>query len=156
MKYFATAAHPIDIPALAPNGDKWYGAAPYYTGYTWSKEQIDRFAHHFFIVQTPVNVVQYAKHARCIDVERYAVTPEEVAAFCDARNAFRGDATVYCSESSIAEIHAFDPAMNFRLFAADWDGSPQFRPIWGGKLAWAKQYANPVGYEPCVLFADEF
>ena len=156
MKLFATAAHPDNIPSHAPDGEAWYGAAPYYTGFTWSQEQINRFRHHFFIVQTRINVVSYAAHARCIDVENFAVTPEEVAAFCAERNRLHGDATVYCSESTIAEIHAHDPAMDFRLFAAQWDNDPHNRPTWGGKLAWAKQYNDPPGYEPCVLFADHF
>lgn len=156
MLLFATAAHPVDIPKRAPDGKEWYGAAPYITGYPWPVSQQKRFAHRFYIVQTPVSPWKYAKWARCIDVEALAVTPDEVQHFCVARNALHNDATVYCSESSMGEIHDFDPAMDFNLFAADWDNNPNIRPIWSGKQAWAKQYEPFAGYESCVLYERSF
>lgn len=156
MLLFATSARPEHIPATGPDGEAWYGAAAYITGFPWTKAEMERFAHVFRIVQTPFDPVQYAQYARCIDVEYLAVTPAEVGAFCHERNRLHGDATVYCSESSIADIHAHDPAMDFRLFAAQWDNHPDNRPTWGGKLAWAKQYASFTNYEPCVLYANSF
>lgn len=156
MLLFATAAHPANIPRLAPDGQEWYGAAPYFTGYPWPRRQLMRFEHRFFIVQTPIEPWRYAKYARCIDVETLAVEPAEVQRFCKVRNTLHNDATVYCSESTMPEIVADDPTLDFNLYAALWDHDPTNRPTWNGKEAWAKQYEPFPGYESSILYEHSF
>lgn len=152
---FPTSTEPQLIPDRAPNGQHWYGAAPYLTGFPWPPSQIRRFGPHFFIVQTPVSPWAYAKRARCIDVEAFAVEVSEVKRFVDARNEYRGDATVYCSRSVHSQIKATFPDLKYRLFAAAWDGRPD-QVVWDGQPDWAKQYDPLRDYQVCALHARGF
>lgn len=152
---FPTAVEPQLIPDRAPNGDRWYGSAPYLTGFPWPPSQIRRFGPHFFIVQTPVQPWKYAKVARCIDVESLAVEVDEVPGFVNARNDFRGDALVYCDFDYYTKIRASYPDLKFDLFAAAWDGSPD--PVtWLGQRDWAKQFDPRPDYQVCALHEKSF
>lgn len=155
MRLFATAARPENIPERAPDGEQWYGAAPYATGYPWPQAQLLRFPHRFNIIQTPRDLAYYARHARCIDVEYLAVTPQEVERFCNERNALFNDATVYASLDTFGVIHDYDPDMDFRVFLAHWNTDPREQEIVFGKACWAKQYEAFNGYEACVLYARD-
>jgi hypothetical protein len=156
MRLFYDSAEPQLIPDdLAKSA---YGCAAYRTGYPWPPSQVARFRRHFYIVQTPVSPSSYAKLARCIDVETYAVDPGEVHKFVKTRqaNGF-SDATVYCGEEEYLAIRKLDPTLHFRLWAADWTGSPH-RVTWGeGDEAlgcWATQFDSTDDYDTSVLYGE--
>lgn len=154
MLLFPTSTEPQLIPDRAPDGEQWYGAAPYATGYPWPMSQVRRFAHTFSIIQTP-DPMPYVRNARCIDCEALAVAEGEVAKFLAERQRIAGDATLYCSFDTFGQLWPLICHLEFRLFAADPDGDTT-QPVWEGKKAWAKQYDWLPDYEVSRLYARSF
>jgi hypothetical protein len=129
----------IDVPAIKARYPHNPVAGYVSGGYPieWSEADFALFTRKMRIYQQPF-VPGDVTDARCIDVETYAATPEDVPAFLSSR-ADQSDSTVYCSLSTVPLV----------LEALSSSGV-SLRPRWW--LAW---FWNKVGQPTAQDVLDE-
>lgn len=119
-------------PAAIPSG---VYAAVYINGFAWSPSQIRRM-HKVFAISVHDDITA-AHHARCIDVENGATTPDHVVPFLRLRRSLGfNDGTVYVNRSNhdMVERLCIDAGLRPFFWVATLDGT---QDVPG---AWAVQY----------------
>lgn len=132
--HFYDSAEPRNVPSGVH-------AAVYINGrFAWPESQVKRMARVFRI--TIEGGAQWAKHARCIDIERGDATPESAMSFLEERTKHYGDATAYCDRSTRPEVESLCRRAGIldkvRFWIATLDGTQDVQG------AWAVQYAGGI------------
>lgn len=96
--------------------------------------------------------------ASILDVERFDATPGMARSWIPQRNAFRGDAVIYCGRSNLDELFAAVTGESYWLLVADWTGVPHQvkMPLPAGVKYLGTQYANTAAYDVSAIYADEW
>jgi hypothetical protein len=160
----ADSTRPELIPdkfALRPNG-----VLVYIDGeYKWPSSQVRRFSRHWSITTT--GDVRMAEHARCIDVERFDATPQDVVRYQAAREEDGNRTVVYCDRATIPAVVAADNDWPHLLwFIATLDGrnwNPQTLSVdisqnegiyLDARLIHAIQNVPGESYDTSLMFGD--
>jgi len=120
--FMADSVKPALIPAKFKLGRN--GVLAYIDGeYAWTEDEIHSFPRFWCITVTGNPAV--ARDARCIDVERYDATPDDVPPYRDARTALGGFTYVYSDRNTLPDIYDACGSWNMlHLFVATLDFNP--------------------------------
>jgi hypothetical protein len=130
--HFYDSASPESIPSGVY-------AAVYINGrFAWPESEIKRMSKVFRITVEPG--AQWAKEARCIDIENGDATPEDAMSFLIERHKLYGDATAYCDRSTLPTVEALVKQAKIEVFywIATLDGTQNIPG------AWAVQYQGGI------------
>lgn len=143
-------------PQLIPL-DGTDGVLAYANGhYTWPQSQITRFAQAGKQIARIDVIGNAPRQASILDVERFDATPQTARTWVPERNAFRGDAVIYCSRANLDELFAALAGESYWLLVADWTGAPHElgMPLPPGVKMLGTQYANTPAYDVSAIYAD--
>lgn len=153
-RIFRDSVTPGQIPI-----DGTDGVMVYINGdYQWSFMQVDRF------IRTKKQIVRIdvignaPMKAAILDVERYDATPQMAKTWIGQRNAFRGDATIYCSRSNLDELFSVCMGEIYWVLIADWTGAPHECdiPMPPGVRQIGTQYASTPAWDVSSVYAAEW
>lgn len=131
--HFYDSANPESIPSGV------YGAVYINGDFAWDEEDIHRMSRIFKITVDPG--AQWAREARCIDIETGDATPWDAIPFLIERHRLYGDATAYCNRSTwpivkqLVRAHGGFPVL---YWIATLDGTQNVPG------AWAVQYGGGI------------
>lgn len=156
MRIFRDSVTPSAIPLGGIQGVMGYANGHF----RWTDQETRRFtAAGLQVVHIDVNGAAPGL-AAIVDVERFDVSPAQAPDWIRERNAFRGDAAVYCGLDNCPALFAATSQVfgHYWLIVADWDNSPEAPAIRlpaNVKLL-GKQYKNTPDYDETAIYADNW
>ena len=155
MRIFRDSTSPASIPM--PGADGVFG---YANGrYAWTQADARRFTTAGLqVAHIDVNGTAW-EEAAILDVERGDATPAQAPDWIRSRNAFRGDAVVYCALDSLPALFAACSRLTepWRLWVADWTGVQRMPAITGcpaNVRLLGTQYRSTPGYDESLIIDD--
>ena len=154
MRIFRDSVNPSAIPLGGINGVIGYANGRF----RWSAEETHRFA-AAGLQTAMVDVDGTAWAAACIlDVERGDAGPAQAPGWIRNRNAFRGDATIYCDLSTLPAVLAATSRLSesWWLWIAHYTGHPHIphMTLPANVKVMGCQYASFEAYDESCIVAD--
>lgn len=150
----------VNVPAVLRQFGSGQPVAGYVTGsggIEWTEPQFAEFSRKIRIAQSADLFLDEESIARCLDVERYAATPDDWPDWYNSRTN-KAAATCYCSLSSVEAVQAAcrsagipDPARWWLAWYWGFPGAPSAERV----LAELSKY-DAAGIEPGSLWAVQY
>lgn len=156
IRIFRDSITPAEIPLGGLDGVFLYANGRYAA----TNAQAERFtAAGIQVAHIDVTGTDW-EQAAVLDVEQFDATPAMAPGWIRQRNAFRGDAVIYCDLNSCADLFAATSqlAEDYWLWVADWTGVPHLpaMTVPGNVKLLGVQYKSTETYDESAITAAEW